>query len=81
MIREPFRDELPKLALDGQVDFGDEIDRPFLVHANNLAELRHLHVAGAHYGLNRCRQENRVCGHAAGIASAQSTDSRCRSVG
>ena len=58
MAGKPLRDQLPEDALDFHVDLGDEIDRAFLVHANRLAEMCHLHVAGANDGFNcGCEKE------------------------
>ena len=47
MIGKALGDERAEHPLDGDVDFGDEIDRALLVDAEVAAELRHLQLAGA----------------------------------
>jgi hypothetical protein len=52
VIRKALGHERPEHALDFDIDFGDEIDRALLVHAELAAELRHLDGAGAYNGFN-----------------------------
>ena len=48
VIGKPFGDHRAEAALDLDVDLGDEIDHALLVDAEVLAEMRQLHLAGAH---------------------------------
>jgi hypothetical protein len=53
VIRESFGNHLPELALDLQIDVGDEIDRTLLVDMKIRAEARKLDVAGTGHCLDR----------------------------
>ena len=66
VLRKPLRDERTEHALDGDVDLGDEIDRPFLVNAHGTAEVRELDVAGADDGLDGGGEEQRIGRHVMG---------------
>ena len=59
MIGKPLGDQRAELALDLEVDLGDEIDRALLVDAHRAAEVRHLHVAGADDRLDGGREKDR----------------------
>ena len=52
MIGEPLGDHRAELALDLQIDLGDEIDRALLVDAHVGAEPGQLHLAGADDGFD-----------------------------
>ncbi len=60
VIGKAFGDERAKHFLDGDIDFGDEVDRAFLVDLHAAAERGHLHVAGAHDRLDGRRHEQRI---------------------
>ena len=60
MVGKPLGNHGAKSALDLDVDLGDEIDDALLVDAEVLPEMRHLHFARAHHGLDGGREQKRL---------------------